>query len=217
MPTLTVTKTYDDTTALTEAQLDSIKSSIETWANTTKLDADNIQTGGIATSNYGTGSVDATALASNAITTVKIIDGAVTQAKRAALGHQLSSSSGSFSTTSTTATDVTNLTATITTTGRPVMLALIGIDTPLSYLRSSRSGQSTESRMSFVRDSTTIHIGILYQQNVGATVSDRTPPASSFMHVDAVAAGTYTYKVQAYVVSGTTIEFGNIKLIAYEL
>jgi hypothetical protein len=216
MPTLTVTKSYDDTTVLTEAQLDSIKSSIETWANTTKLDADNIQTGGIATSNYGTASVDATALASNAVTTAKIIDGAVTQAKRAALGHQLSSSSGTFTTTSASLVDVTNLSVTITTTGRPIMISLVGTTT-LSYIGVTRTGQSTQGNMMLVRDSTNISGSLIYRQNVGASTSTGDITPSSFMHIDAVAAGTYTYKMQASAVSGTTTSFTQIKLIAYEL
>lgn len=48
MPTLTITKNYDDGSALTEAMLDSMKSSIETFVNTTKLDADNIQDASIS-------------------------------------------------------------------------------------------------------------------------------------------------------------------------
>jgi microcystin-dependent protein len=83
MPTLTITKNYDDGTVLTEAQLDAVKDSIETFVNTTKLDSNNIQTNGIATANYAVGSVDATALASSAVTTVKIADSAVTAAKLA--------------------------------------------------------------------------------------------------------------------------------------
>lgn len=43
MPTLTVTKTYANGNVLTETDLDNIKDSIQTFINTTKLDADNIQ------------------------------------------------------------------------------------------------------------------------------------------------------------------------------
>lgn len=49
MPTFTMTKNYDDGSALTEAMLDAMKSSTETFLNTTKLDGDNIQDGGIST------------------------------------------------------------------------------------------------------------------------------------------------------------------------
>ena len=81
MPTLSITKNYANTTVLTEGQLDDIKTSIETFVNTTKLDSQNIQTGGIATANFATGAVDSAAIASSAVTTVKIADSNVTTAK----------------------------------------------------------------------------------------------------------------------------------------
>lgn len=48
MPTLSITKTYADGNILTEADLDNIRTSIQTWANTTKLDDTNIQANGIS-------------------------------------------------------------------------------------------------------------------------------------------------------------------------
>ncbi len=74
MPTFTMTKQYDDGTVLTEAMLDSMKSSTEAFLNTTKLDGDNIQDGGI----------DADALATSAVTTTKLAAASVTLAKLAA-------------------------------------------------------------------------------------------------------------------------------------
>lgn len=53
MPTLSIVKTYADGDILTEADLDNIRSSITTWANTTKLDSTNIQTNGISAANIG--------------------------------------------------------------------------------------------------------------------------------------------------------------------
>lgn len=47
MPTLVVTKNYEDGTILLESDLDDIVDSITTWANVTKLDADNIQVNSI--------------------------------------------------------------------------------------------------------------------------------------------------------------------------
>lgn len=76
MGTLTVTKTYNDGQVLNESDLDNIKNSIETFFNTTKIDGDNIQTGGVPTA----------ALADSAVTTVKINDLAVTTAKINDLG-----------------------------------------------------------------------------------------------------------------------------------
>jgi hypothetical protein len=71
MPTLTVTKTYDSGNILTETDLDNIKNSLETFLNTTKLDGDNLQTGGVPTAS----------LADSAVTSAKIASGAVTSAK----------------------------------------------------------------------------------------------------------------------------------------
>jgi hypothetical protein len=76
-----MTKGWDDGAVLTEAMLDDIKSSTETFLNTTKLDSNNLQSGGIATANYAAGSVDAAALGTSAVTTAKINDGAVTTDK----------------------------------------------------------------------------------------------------------------------------------------
>lgn len=81
MPTLTVTKNYADGTDLTESQLDDIKSSIETFVNTTKLDADNIQALAITTGLIANTAVTAAKLATNSVETAKIKDANVTTAK----------------------------------------------------------------------------------------------------------------------------------------
>lgn len=54
MPTLTITKLYADNTVLTEAQLDAIKSSVEDFFNSTKIDSDNIQDLGITLAKLAT-------------------------------------------------------------------------------------------------------------------------------------------------------------------
>jgi microcystin-dependent protein len=84
MPTLDVTKTYDDSQVLTEAMLDASFESIETWANSTKLNDDNIQAGGIGTASLANGAVTAGKIGSDAVTTVKVLDGNITLAKLAA-------------------------------------------------------------------------------------------------------------------------------------
>jgi len=92
MPTLSISKTYRDGDVLFEADLDSIKSSIETFINTTKLDDDNIQDNGITGSTklidstitsakFVAESITATLLDTTAVTTAKIGDSAVTTAK----------------------------------------------------------------------------------------------------------------------------------------
>jgi microcystin-dependent protein len=74
MPTLSVTKSYSDGSVLTEADLDAMKNSLETFFNTTKIDADNIQDSGVTTAK----------IAASAVTTAKIADANVTTAKLAA-------------------------------------------------------------------------------------------------------------------------------------
>jgi hypothetical protein len=86
MSTLTVTKSYDDTTALTEAQLDSMKSSLETFFNTTKITAGNIQTGSldggvviqnssITTAMMGSSAIEGDRFEASSLTSGKLITG----------------------------------------------------------------------------------------------------------------------------------------------
>jgi hypothetical protein len=81
MPTFTMTKNWDDGQVLTESQLDDIKTSVETFLNTTKLDSDNIQDGGIDSDAIAALAVTAAKLANSAVETAKINDLAVTTAK----------------------------------------------------------------------------------------------------------------------------------------
>jgi hypothetical protein len=197
MPTLTVTKNWDDNTTLTEAQLDDIKNSIETWANTTKLDSTNIQSGGISADN----------IASSAVTTAKINANAVTRAKLEAVGQQVSSSSGTDSITASSYTDVTNLSVSITTTGRPVVAQLIGSGSATAFV----GLVGTEGAVQLLRGATTVD-----EQSIAVNSSGRYPPGS-FQFFDTPGAGTYTYKIQGKVVVGTSVDFYNLKLVVREL
>jgi microcystin-dependent protein len=89
MPNFDIPKQYQDEEDLTEAILDASFEYIETFLNTTKLDSDNIQTGGIATLNIAASAVTAAKLASDSVTTVKILDSNVTTAKIADLNVTL--------------------------------------------------------------------------------------------------------------------------------
>lgn len=161
-----------------------------------------------------------TAGATNAVQTGDITDGAVTQAKRAALGQQVSSSSGTFSTTSTSYVDVTNLSVTITTTGRPVSIKLIpdggGSNSVVGCSRAS--GTFCGGIVGFVRASTTIADMSYGGSAGGATSFSYDGPTGGFSTVDIPSAGTYTYKVQIKMSVGSTTAFiGAAKLLAYEL
>lgn len=158
-------------------------------------------------------------LQANSITTAKILDANVTRAKLASVGQQISSSSGLFTTSSASLVDVTNLSITITTTGRPVMLLLqpTASNLPKPELSVIWSGGGGRVQMAVFRDATQISIF----QNVRET--DSVPNSALLQNItfpgvflDAPAAGTYVYKVQALVDAGT-LAVTEMKLVGYEL
>ncbi len=148
--------------------------------------------------------------------------GKLTQVNMGSLGQQLSSSSGTFSTTNTSATDVTNLSVTITTTGRPVMLLLVSDGTGGvndAHIRVDSTGTSVGGEIYFIRGSTEIGqygIGLIATGSGGTNYEVRVPLSSCLM-VDIVAAGTYTYKLQASANASDTIYVWRAKLLAFEL
>ena len=222
MATLTVTKNYADDTVLYESDLDDMKSSIETFVNSTKLGSSNIAALAIAEDKLQASAVTAAKIASSAVTAVKIQDGSVTRAKLAAVGQQLSSSCGaSVAVTGTTYTDITNLTVTITTSGRPVFIMLqpeITGDSSI-YCDRTNSGKQLADYIKILKDSADLHVvEVLQTYGRSGSTMKMSVPISSVMFLDAPAAGTYTYKIQA---KGTTanerITFSHIKLLAYEI
>lgn len=273
MPTLSITKSYDDGTALTESQLDDAFGSVSTFINTTKLDADNLQDGAVTAAKLGASAVTATKIDSDAVTTAKILDLNVTAGKLAAdsvvtakildlnvttgkindlavttgklannavtfakmVASNISQSSGITVTVSdtTTPTDVTGLSCAITTTGRDVRLSLMTSNTSSDttqggYVAVGKGDIGTDQSIGlilFLRDSTVIGKYTL-SLTAGASVSlsgDHSiiVPASSFSCEDiSLAAGTYTYKVQAYTQSTTDtpyVQFASVKLVAREI
>lgn len=136
------------------------------------------------------------------ITTSVITNASVTRPKLAAVGQQISASCGNFSTTSATPVDVTNLTVTITTSGRPVMVMCQGDGSGASGPFASGGSIS----IYLLRGAT-----ILSQGNYNLL----SLPPSCVLYLDAVAAGTYTYKVQ--VSTSNTAVAGSMVLVAYEL
>jgi len=120
-----------------------------------------------------------------------------------------SGNSGLFSTSSGSFVDVTNLTVTITTSGRPVFLTLIpDISNTTAYGTIYMS--PSDSSIQFVRGSTALGI-----QSVGGGATTAFP-CSSVIMIDAVGAGTYSYKLQVAAFSGSIGVYG-AKLVAYEL
>lgn len=205
MPTFVHTKTYDDNTVLTEAQLDNSFDQLVTLLNTTKLDNSNIQTGGIATANYA--------------------DVSVTKAKLGTVGQQVSSAApaiGAYTNATTSYTDITNLSATITTVGRPVIL-FIQADTDATGIGSfdifaNSAVTNIGGHVKLIRDSTdiAIHSYQMSQPTASTTFILSVPVSLAFL--DAPSAGTYTYKLQAKAIAtSTTIRVARVKLVAYEL
>jgi len=149
------------------------------------------------------------------IPTGGIADGAVTQAKRAALGQQISSSTGAGQVEITynggTWQDVTNLSVTITTTGRPVIIGLM----PDLVNGVGRIVSKTTALLllQILRDSTQV-----YYSGMGDSANLVTYPASVVYCLDTPAAGTYTYKLQgkgSQDFAGGYIYY--LKLFAFEL
>lgn len=155
------------------------------------------------------------------IGTTQLADGGVTKPKQSAVGQQVSSSSVSYSTSSTSFTAVTNLSVSLTTTGRPVMVFLVGDASNPSYVSlNSTTTSSPYGQVRFLRDVTDIgfyEVGITAANGGGPKTNIETP-SSGFSAFDAPAAGTYTYSVQVKVLaSSTTILVASTKLVAYEL
>lgn len=139
------------------------------------------------------------------VTTSKLANNAVTRAKEAAVGQQVSSSSGAFSTSSTTFVDVTNLTVTITTTGRPVVL--------MFYPDGSANQSLINSGVNVASFQILRGVTVIAQSAATGLVS---PPGVLNM-LDVVAAGTYTYKLQGHASGGSTLLVNYTVLAAYEL
>lgn len=149
--------------------------------------------------------------------------GTVTKAQQAAVGQQLSASSGPndvFGTT--TPTDVTNLSVTITTSGRPVVIELVpdGSTTTSALLFvSSNFAQSPWVRADFYvcRGATIVGRTVLAVGPTDGVYTLYAPPGALRV-IDVPAAGTYTYKVQVAPFAAS-IHAGAVysKLLAYEL
>jgi hypothetical protein len=174
--------------------------------------------------------VTADKLASDAVTTAKILnsqvttaklaDGAVTTAKLATSNYQLSSTSGSLSSHTTTSfTDMTNLSVTITTSGRPVYLAVVSDGSgSFSELYATAGAASVNGIVQIIRGATSVFARA--QTCTAAGAATIRCPLSLPYQMDFPAAGTYTYKFQARVGSASSSDQVNgafLKLLAIEL
>lgn len=142
------------------------------------------------------------------VSAAKIAAGSITQVKMGALGQQLSTTCGTFSTASTSYVDVTNLSVTITSTGRPIYVGLISDAATVDNSAVIGSGGDT-AYIKILRDST-----LAAQLSTNGSSST---PATIVQTIDAPGAGTYTYKVQMKRSGGAAVSINYAKLIAYEL
>lgn len=210
-----------------------------------------LATGSVTAVKLGTNSVTDTKLSSDAsidgnravgtnhikdgaVTTAKLPDGAVTLTKLAARptgttvsagGVAVSTSCGTFSTTSTSAVDVTNLSVTITTTGRPVRIALQPDGSGLASVGTgghSAPGNGQLGHIYIVRASTTIASNTIRSDTDPSSNNnflDLSLPPGVISSLDLVAAGTYTYKIQADIAAGYggSLTLLNSVLVIYEI
>lgn len=182
-----------------------------------------IPTAGIAnlavtTAKIADSNVTTLKIADSNVTTAKIAALNVTRAKLEALGQQLSASCGAIDDASAVYVDATNLSVTITTSGRPVFLALVDDGSGNSSFIGVRTGGigTGEAIFSFDRGGAAItnhSVKII----TGSASTASLVPSSSLNHIDVVAAGTYTYKLKYKLVSGGGTLLNFAKLIAYEL
>ena len=131
------------------------------------------------------------------------------------------SDSGEYSTASSTYVAVTNLTASITTTGRPVEIKLIadtgatasGIGVTVS------SGSELSMFSQFKRGSTSLGITStkLVVTGNGAVPLTMNHPPSAYHTEDAPVAGTYTYTFEVKLTTGTYLNVTDVRLVVREL
>ena len=168
-------------------------------------------------------------MASATITGSNIAAATVTRDNQVAVGQQVSSSCGSFFTSSTSPVNVTNLSVTITTTGRPVIIALQDDGTGTGdggYVQMTPVTQNSITEgfvyLNRVGRLNPLMKGVIYNNPPPPTgnYNGDTYPASTFWVMDTPAAGGHTYVCQAAaggLSGGGNITVNNIKLIAYEL
>ena len=136
----------------------------------------------------------------------------ITRSNLAAVGQQVSSSCGNFTTASDAYVSVTNLSVTITTSGRPVMVMLQADGTnSASSLYTPFAGNTI--LVQILRGASSVSISY-----IGASVdTGLIVPPSSILVLDTPSAGTYTYSVNVLATASESIYINNAVLVAYEL
>ena len=129
-----------------------------------------------------------------------------------ATGEQVSASTLNFSTASAVYVDVTNAAVTITTAGRPVILMMVPETTVPGSLSVSTGVAGGGANFALKEGAT-----IICEFQLLANAND-TAHCPSFTFLRPVAAGTYTYKLQALTTAVTITAYVTyMKMVAYEL
>ena len=216
--------------AVTTAKIADDAVTADKLSDSASVDADravntnHIKDGGITGGKLNSGVVDDSTLEISS-NTLQVKDAGITQAKRAALGQQVSSAitNPSITATSYANTGLTALTVTITTTGRPVYVGLIqdtgSSNEAFSNVAKSSNGAVTGD-LKILRDGTTTVASFRHeiQGTTDGSLIQSIVPLSGFHGIDIPTAGTYTYDVEAQISNASdTFQIAFVKLIAFEL
>jgi hypothetical protein len=179
----------------------------------------NIAPATITGANIASATITGGNIASATIAGANIASTTVARSNQVAVGQQISSSCGPFITISNTNVPVLNLNVTLTTSGRPVIVSIQpdpSGNVGLFIVSSLNSGTVTcETVISLLRGNTVIAVTGLEVVTTGM-IFEGFP--SSFVYIDPVGAGTYTYSIALKQVSGPCVAgiFYSV-LTAYEL
>ncbi len=167
------------------------------------------QSGNISTPD--TYPINAASIASNAVTTPKIINGAVTLPKMAAPNMVVTASSGSFTNSSISAVLVTNLSATITTSGKPVSISFQA-DNSSSF---SSIGQNGINTLFYIVIDGSFLTNYGFQLNSGGFHSI---PPGCLNYIDpAPSPGVHTYELWNSNNSGASTNVTGVVMVVREL
>jgi hypothetical protein len=161
---------------------------------------------------------------------IQVKDAGITRPKLAPVGQQSADQSpGTFS--MSTLADVPGLSITITTTGRPVVIALQPLAAPsgapsvaitANFIGAvgAKGLVSAEARLHVYRDASDLtyqaYAFTLYQEQVASQrLSMSFPPGIAY--IDTPAAGTYTYKIRGELILGFSSFINYTRLVVYEL
>jgi hypothetical protein len=151
------------------------------------------------------------------ITTAKFADGAITGPKMSSVNVVVSSSSGNYNSNDMTSSwnNVTNLSVTITSTGRPIHILMISDGSGSPSKIEGYAGGGFISLIRFLRGGSEVFISQIEGSGGGASTYESGD--CQLFHLEAIAAGTYTYSVQVKSLSNTNTWVKYFKLVAYEL